>query len=84
MNNQELRDLLQKVHDEIEQTETVDDKGRDLLRDLDDHIRRLINEEPSSGVVQQLEKSIQHFEVTHPVFVATLSRMMEILSGAGI
>jgi aldehyde:ferredoxin oxidoreductase len=85
MSNQELRDLLEKVHAEIERTETVDDKGRELLRDLDSDIRHLLDSpENSEDVIEQLENSIQHFEVTHPVFTTLLNRLMEILSGAGI
>ncbi len=85
MNNQELHDLLVKVHDEIEQTDAIDEKSRELLRDLDEHIRNLIEGEPhAAGVAEQLEFAIQHFEVTHPVFSKLLTRLMEILSGAGI
>jgi hypothetical protein len=85
MNNPELRDLLEKVHAEIEQTESIDDKGRELLKHLDADIRRLLDSpENTEGVVEQMESAIQHFEVTHPVFTATLGRAMEILSSAGI
>jgi hypothetical protein len=85
MSNQELRDLLEKVHAEIERTDTVDDKGRELLRDLDSDIQRLLESpENSDGAIEQIEYAIQQFEVTHPVITTMLNRLMEILSGAGI
>jgi hypothetical protein len=85
MNNPELRDLLEKVHSEIEKTESIDDKGRELLKHLDADIRRLIDSpEDTEGVIEQFESTIQHFEVTHPVFTTTLTRVMNILSGAGV
>jgi hypothetical protein len=85
MDDQELHDLLEKAHAQIERTETIDEKGRELLRDLDEDIRRLLDSsENPSGVVDRLENTIQHFEVDHPVFTATLNQIMEILSAAGI
>jgi hypothetical protein len=85
MNNQELLDLLEKVHAEIERTDTIDEESLALLRDLDVDIRHLIDEQESpAGVVERIETALQHFEVSHPVITAALSRAMEILSGAGI
>ena len=89
MNNQELRDLLEKVHAEIEKADSLDDKGRELLRDIDSDIRKLLEKDPaaaesSNDGIEQLEDAIQYFEITHPVFTTMLTRMLEILSGAGI
>ncbi|MCX6056856.1 MAG: hypothetical protein NTW69_01730 [Chloroflexi bacterium] len=42
MNNQELDDLLAKLHKEIEGIQSVDEKGQDLLRDLSSDIRELL------------------------------------------
>jgi hypothetical protein len=85
MDDQELRDLLEKAHAEIEQTETIDERGRALLQDLDEDIRRLLDSsENPTGVIERLENTIQHFEVDHPVVTATLNQIMEILSAAGI
>jgi hypothetical protein len=39
MNEQELRNLLEKLRDEIESTKSVDEKGRELLRELDEDIQ---------------------------------------------
>ncbi len=52
MDNKIDRELLQQLHDEINKTQTVDDKGKELLRDLDGDIRELLErseEHPGTG-----------------------------------
>jgi hypothetical protein len=85
MDNQELRDLLEKVHHEIEQTEEVDEKDRQLLRELDSDIRQLLDKpDTNENIIEQLEYAIEHFEVTHPDLTIQMNKMLEILSGAGL
>lgn len=88
MDDKELRELLEKVHAEIEQTQTVDENGRELLRDLERDIRELLarSQEKQSElpIVERLDNTIKYFEVTHPDLTATLSELMTILSNAGI
>jgi hypothetical protein len=90
MENNELRNLLQQLHDEINGTPTVDEKGSELLRDLDGDIRSLIerSEEHSKQVhpvvIQRLENAIDHFEITHPHLTMLISKIMDSLSSAGI
>ncbi len=90
MDDQDLQNLLQKLHDEIERTRNVDETGRELLRhlsaDINDLLTRSAGEqkqlEPS--MVRQVEDAIDHFEVSHPVLTALLSELSSILSNAGI
>jgi hypothetical protein len=90
MDEQELRKLLEQLHNEIEHTESVDDKGRDLLRDLGGDIRDLLarsgqeNIDARPTLLTRLEESISYLEVTHPTLTNTLSKLMESLSNAGI
>ena len=42
MDNNELRKILHQLHEEISHTETVDEEGGRLLRDLDVDIRTLL------------------------------------------
>ena len=91
MNNDELRQLLEELHQKIESTDSVDEKGRELLNHLSKDIRNLLErtgDEDSvrdrSREVNRLEESIRHFEVTHPTLTATLSQMLNILNNAGI
>ncbi len=91
MNDDELRQLLEELHQRIESTDSVDEKGRELLSHLSVDIRNLLeragHEEKLRGSpreVGRLQESIQHFEVTHPNLTAALSQLLNILNNAGI
>ena len=88
MDNQELRKLLEQLHSEIEHTESIDEKGREQLRDLATDIGELLARSDSaktqSSLLERLEDSISYLEVTHPTLTQTLSRVLETLSNAGI
>jgi hypothetical protein len=91
MNDDELRRLLEELHQKIENTDSVDEKGRQLLSHLSVDIRNLLertgHEERLRGSTWEmgrLEESIRHFEVTHPTLTAALSQLLNILNNAGI
>jgi hypothetical protein len=89
MNNDELRQLLEELHQRIESTDAVDEQGREMLNHLSMDIRNLLERtgEPRRDTTKEiysLEESIRHFEVTHPTLTATLSQMLNILNNAGI
>jgi len=90
MDEQELRKLLEQVHNEIENTKSVDDKGRELLHDIGADIRELLarsGEETLDAqptMLKSLEDSISYLEITHPTLTNTLSKILESLSNAGI
>jgi DNA repair exonuclease SbcCD ATPase subunit len=90
MNDKETNDLLQQLHDKIDNIQAVDKKGRDLLEDLDGDIRKLLertDEQPYNihpNLAQRLENAIQHFEASHPDLTELLSKVMNDLSNAGV
>ena len=89
MTDQNLRELLEKLHQELEQTEAVDEKGNEMLRHLDADIRSLLKRsgaeaETDEPMLERLQDTIDHFEDTHPRLTTMLSQMMTILSNAGI
>ncbi len=94
MDDREFRKLLEQLHAEIGRTGIVDEKGRDLLRRLDADIRDLLEYaqsqsdpnrvQPNELTLSGLEEAIHYFEVDHPILTGQLSRLMEILSNAGI
>ena len=76
--DQNLRDLLERLHSELEQTESVDEKGNEMLGHLDTDIRALLQrsgrkKEPDEPVLERLQETIDHFEATHPSLTQTLS-----------
>jgi hypothetical protein len=84
------RKLLQQLHEEISNTQTVDEKGSEQLRDLDGDIRVLLErseEHPvlvPPSVVQRLESALSHFEVTCPELTTLISKSVDSLSNTVI
>lgn len=88
MTNQEIDKLLEQLNKEIEGIQPDDEKGQELLRELSEDIRELLEraelKQPATSVMDRIETSIDHFEVTHPELTAALSSLFSILSNAGI
>jgi uncharacterized membrane protein YukC len=90
MDDNELRKHLLQLHDEIKNTQTVDEKGSELLRDLDADIQDLLErseENPAqthSSLIRRLEGAFEHFEVSHPDLTKAISNLLDTLSNAGI
>jgi hypothetical protein len=90
MDNKDLRALLQQLRNEIKDTQSVDEKGTELLRGLDGDIHALLERSEENPVqlqpsfVERLEDAIDHFEVTHPVLTTMIARLMDTLSNSGI
>jgi len=90
MDNQELDKLLHQLHDEINKTQTVDENGSEMLRDLEGDIRTLLERSKENpvqlhpSIVQRLEATISQFEVTHPELTTLISRLLDSLSTAGL
>jgi hypothetical protein len=89
--DQNLRELLERLHNELEQTESIDENGNEMLRHLDADIRQRLERsgakretEADDPILERLQGTIDHFEATHPSLTLTLSEMMTILSNAGI
>jgi len=89
MTDQNLRDLLEQLHEELERTEVQDEASRERLRHLQADIRALRERsgetiESDEPLLERLQESIDHFETSHPQLTLMLSQMMTILSNAGI
>lgn len=90
MDDPELNKLLEQLHQEIEHTSNVGDKEKAMLRDLSGDIRKLLDrsdgdrEQPLPLDAQRLEDTIGLLEITHPNLTAMMSRLLNILSNAGI
>jgi len=78
------------LRDEIESTKSVDEKGRELLRELDEDIHDLLErsesekEELRPSMVRRLQDAIEQLEINHPDLTSILSQLSAILSNAGI
>lgn len=90
MKDQDLCKLLEQLHSEIEGTQSVDDKERQLLHELETDIRSLLERCDAEGIqthpliVNRLEDAIEYLAVNHPTLTSMLSNMSAILSNAGV
>jgi hypothetical protein len=90
MDNPELCELLEQLQREIEETETVDEKELELLRDLGVDIRELLERCQAEQVqaqpltIRRLDDAIDSLAVNHPTLTAMISNISRILSNAGI
>ena len=90
MDTKNTDDLLKQLHDEIKTIDSVDEKGVELLEDLDKDIRLLLErsgEQPYNmhpNLAQSLDRAIRHFEATHPDLTDLLAKVMSSLSNAGV
>ena len=90
MDDQELRKLIEQLQAEIQNTQSVDEKGRELLLHLESEINDLLGRpdviatpvHPST--LKRLEESLDHFEISHPELTTLLARLLESLSNVGI
>lgn len=87
MDEQALRKLLSQLQNEIKNTQAVDEKGSELLHDLDEDIHKLLErsgEGEHRANIPLLENSLDYFEVTHPELTLLISRLLDFLSNTGI
>jgi hypothetical protein len=88
MTDKNLTTLLEQLHTELDNTQAVDEKGRELLRALNADIQELLERSESGQapdtLLERLQVTIDHFEVTHPSFTTALSKIATALSNAGI
>ncbi len=90
MDDNDSRNLLQQLHDEINNIQSVDENSSDLLRDIDGDIRALLErsgEHPEPvhpTIIRRMEDAVDEFGVTHPELTALISKVMDSLSIAGI
>lgn len=90
MDDNELNQLLQRLHSQIEHAQSLDEEQIQQLRHLEVDIQNLLARSPVKrggsqvDILDQLESAVATFEMSHPSLAATFSKLMEILSNAGI
>ena len=90
MDDDKRRELLQQLHDEINNLDTVDKKSSELLRDIDSDIYELLERsgenplEMRPSMAHRMEDAVSHFECDHPELTALISKVIDSLSNAGI
>lgn len=90
MEKQKLRKMLEQLHSELKETESIDEGGSQLLQILMDDIQKILDksiEEQSrqrSSLIEQLKDAILYFEESHPTLALTMKKVIDTLSNMGI
>jgi len=87
MTEQNLKKLLNSLHDALENTEKVDPDTLKLVQDLDEDINRLLEADSDDDVdnVVDRAKSVEtRFAVDHPVAERFLREIIDALAKVGI
>lgn len=88
MSDQQLKDLLARLHKELEDTDKVDEETLGLVRELDADINRLVESDSSADEVVNVmdhAKSVEtRFAVDHPVAERFLREIIDALAKVGI
>ena len=59
MSDENLRKMLEQLHDELERTESVDETGDELLRHLNEDIRSLLQRSGRAEVQAECRRSFR-------------------------
>ena len=88
MEQQKLRELLETLHGELEQVDSVDEGTEAVLTTLRDDIRKLVDEqtgtpEEDASLVERLGEAVDHFEAGHPKLSLTIQHLLDSLANMG-
>src|SRR5262249_59634773 len=85
---QRLRQMLEQLHAELQQSHGLDDRSRErlasALSDIEDLLKRAETGKPPESIVERLHEAIGVFEQTHPTLTAAIGRVADTLANMGI
>jgi hypothetical protein len=86
---QHLRQMLEQLHTEIQRAETIDDRSRELLRNVLGDIEDLLERKQQRGthpvsIIERLREAVRAFEKTHPALTTAIGRVADALASLGI
>ena len=89
MRERDLRQLLEQLHAEIQVTDTIDDRSRELLRGVLGEIEDLLERKQKQGtrpesIIERLRGAVKSFEKTHPTLTDAIGRVADALAAIGI
>jgi hypothetical protein len=88
MNDTNLKELLNQLHEALEKTDSVDAETLEQVRELDEEVNRLLDSgsvtDEFDNVMDQARAVETRFAVDHPVAERFLREIIESLSKVGI
>jgi hypothetical protein len=88
MQEQHLRQMLEQLHSELQHTDTIDDRSRELLRsvlgDIEDLLERKQKGPQHESIIERLREAVGAFEKTHPTLTVAIGGVADALAKMGI
>ncbi|MBT8058134.1 MAG: DUF4404 family protein [Xanthomonadales bacterium] len=88
MSDPNLKDLLNRLQDALDRTESVDEETLQLVKELDEDINRLIETgaegDDYDNLVERAQSVETRFAVDHPVAERFLREIIDALARIGI
>ncbi len=88
MSQEDLKTLLEKLHAELSNTDSLDADTQTLLGTVVQDIHAVLGDEPQDdspqGLVNRLKDATDEFEDEHPKLTEAVGQVIEALSRLGI
>ncbi|GEM_PF-2781295 len=88
MQKEQLKDKLQQLHLELQQTESVDEKSKVLLEKLEKDIEQVLERSDDESwygeLFEKLEDEVEDLEETYPSLFSAIKGITNTLSNLGI
>lgn len=89
MEQQQLRELLENLHQELEQIGSVDEKTAEVLASLRSDIAKLVTDggeerQEEEGMAERMSEAIGHFEEEHPRLSMMIQHVLDSLARMGL
>ena len=90
MEKDRLREDLERLHQELSRSKSVDAASRELLIDVLHDIEALLERAepetagPGESLIDRLRETASHFEESHPALTELVGRIADVLSRLGI
>jgi regulator of replication initiation timing len=88
MEQQKLRDLLETLHRELEQVDSVDETTVSVLTNLREDISKLVSDNvgtvhENESLIERMSEAVDHFEAGHPKLSMTIKHVLDSLANMG-
>ncbi|NMW21563.1 MAG: DUF4404 family protein [Chlorobiaceae bacterium] len=88
MEQQKLRELLETLHQELEQVDSVDETTVAVLSNLREDISKLVTDNvgtvhENESLMERMSEAVDHFETDHPKLSMTIQHVLESLAKMG-
>jgi chromosome segregation ATPase len=89
MKNEELRPQLEKLHEELQQADSLDLQQRELVQTLADEIQALLKRDENqrhhyTSLSERLNDAVAELEASHPRITLLMRQAIDSLAYLGI